>query len=206
MKQLSSFLVLAITATVNAQTTHEIHVIDNAFVPPALTIELGDAIHLIFDDDGHTFTQVSQATWMANDNTPLPGGYNYGTDTPNPGNDFTFTPDELGTIYYVCIPHADDGMKGTIMVTGPNIIAEGQDVPRFRTTPNPAQDRITFLEEFSVPVEVEFYDATGRLALTTVPVASSVIDVSSLPAGHYQMLVRDREQRPIGRAFVVVTH
>ncbi len=205
MKHLSTLLALSLLGTANAQTTHELHVIDYEFVPAALSIELGDAIHLIFDDDGHTFTQVTQATWMSNDNDPLPGGYNYCDDTPNPGDDFTFTPTGLGTIYYVCIPHAGDGMKGTIDVTAVDGIADMAGLPGLRFAPNPARDRITLLEEPTVPMEFAFHDATGRLVMVAVPTAT-VVDISSLPAGNYQMLVRDRDQQLLAREQLIVIH
>jgi plastocyanin len=205
MKHISALLALSLGATVNAQMIHEIHVIDDEFVPAALTIQLGDQIHLIFDDNNHTFTQVDQATWTANGDTPLPGGYDFGTGTANPGDDHTFTPTGLGTIYYVCVFHVDMGMKGTLSVTGTSGLADIQEAASLRFAPNPARDRITLLDDPGVPVEVSFYDATGRLTLVMVPFGSTVIDVSSVPAGNYQMLVRDRDQKLLARERMVIT-
>src|SRR6185295_2561450 len=93
--------------------------------PAELTIGLGDHVHIIFEDPDHTFTQVSHGTWEVNGTDLLPGGYNLGQGTPNPGTDFTITPDALGIIYYVCQIHvADHGMKGKITVVSASGVEE----------------------------------------------------------------------------------
>ncbi|HMC97438.1 MAG TPA: hypothetical protein VKG92_07295 [Flavobacteriales bacterium] len=40
----------------------------------------------------------------------------------------------------------------------------------------------------------------------TVPLGASVVDVSWIPSGIYQMLVRDRDQQLLARERVVIVH
>jgi len=60
-------------------------------------------------DTVHNARQVSQASWDADDTTS-----NGGFDLPLGGGSVVMN--DLGTAYYVCVPHAPLGMKGTIVV------------------------------------------------------------------------------------------
>lgn len=83
----------------------------NSFSPPNITATVGDTI--IFNlANIHNVIEVNQSTWNANGNTALSGGFQapYGGGTV-----FTATL-SVGTLYYVCSPHAAMGMKGTIIV------------------------------------------------------------------------------------------
>ncbi len=81
------------------------------FSPSTLTARVGDTI-LFAVSATHTATQVSQNTWNSNGTTVLPGGFDY-----NPGNhEYVIKPSDVGTIYYICVPHVTMGMKGRIFV------------------------------------------------------------------------------------------
>jgi plastocyanin len=81
----------------------------NTFTPDTVQITLGDTV--IFNiSASHNAREVSQATWMANGNTALSGGF----ETPFGGD--TIVPTSVGEMYYVCSPHASMGMKGYIKV------------------------------------------------------------------------------------------
>src|ERR1051325_9336253 len=58
----------------------------------------------------HTAREVSESTWLADD-TISNGGF----DLPSGGGRAILT--QLGTHYYVCVPHASISMKGRIVVT-----------------------------------------------------------------------------------------
>ena len=81
------------------------------FVPASITINIGDSVNFIIAN-AHDAAEVSQSTWNANGNTLLPGGFK----TPFGGG--MVLPAQLGAgvHYYVCEPHAANGMKGTITV------------------------------------------------------------------------------------------
>lgn len=105
------FLLLLLTFQSGYAT---IWIINNSganFVPAAITINLGDTVNFVITN-AHDAAEVSQATWNANGNTLLPGGFK----TPFGGG--MVLPAQLGTgvHYYVCEPHAANGMKGTITV------------------------------------------------------------------------------------------
>lgn len=206
MKHIAALSILAVAAalTAQAQVTHQLHVLDDEFDPPTLIIELGDAVHIIFDDADHTFTQVSQATWESNGATPLPGGYRFGEGTPNPGVDFTITPMALGPIYYVCEHHIQSGMKGTISV----ITTVGMEDPTmqegFRFAPNPANDRVELMGQEPMPVMVMVYDATGKVSMVASPDAGDILHVGTLNEGIYFAEIRDRDQRLLSRQRLVV--
>ena len=204
MKQLSALLALALPLALQAQTTHELHVMDYEFVPAALTIQIGDHVHIIFDDPDHTFTQVDQATWMANGTTPLPGGYNMGEGTPQPGTDFTITPTGLGTIYYVCQPHVvDHGMKGTIDVVSTGV--EEQTMPdAYRLAPNPASAMIELITDEQTTTYVDFYDAEGKLSLSASLQGRGFIDVGTLGAGSYVVDIRNLGGALLSRRQLVI--
>ena len=81
----------------------------NNFVPANITINLGDTV-VFATTMAHNARQVSLATYTANDTVALPGGF----ETPYGGG--MVIPSSAGIMYYVCVPHAAMGMKGTITV------------------------------------------------------------------------------------------
>lgn len=89
--------------------THTVTAPGLTFSPSTLTIITGDTV--VFDLSAmHNAVEVSQATWNADNVTPLPGGFavDFG------GGTVVLT--DIGTHYYVCQAHASFGMKGTITV------------------------------------------------------------------------------------------
>ncbi len=81
------------------------------FTPATITIELGDTVSFVIASP-HAAREVSQASWDANNNTALPNGF----ETAFGGGIVLSANLKVGTHYYVCIPHASSGMKGTIIV------------------------------------------------------------------------------------------
>lgn len=79
------------------------------FSPATLTVRSGDTVTWALDNI-HNVVEVTQATHTANGSTPKAGGFSL----PFGGGSFTFT--TPGTYFYVCSPHAAQGMKGTITV------------------------------------------------------------------------------------------
>jgi plastocyanin len=101
------------------------------FSPASLTISVGDTV--VFSLAGsHNTVEVSQATWNANGNTPLSGGFS----TPFGGGTVIFS--TAGSHYYVCSPHASGGMKGVI-----NVVLTTLTTGSIATTTYCAGDAIT---------------------------------------------------------------
>lgn len=94
----------------NAQT-HQVTNQDFTFSPAEITINAGDSVQWQIANI-HTVVEVTEATWNANGNTAKADGFSL----PLGGGTVTFaTP---GTYFYVCGPHAAQGMKGKVIVTG----------------------------------------------------------------------------------------
>ncbi len=89
------------------------------YTPATITINLGDTVNFSIDGS-HNALEVSQSTWNANGNTALSGGFqtSYGGGIVLPAQL------SVGTHYYVCVPHASMGMKGTIIVQNCSVPAQ----------------------------------------------------------------------------------
>jgi len=79
------------------------------FSPADITINAGDSVQWQLDSI-HNVVEVTQATWNANGNTGSAGGFS----TAFGGGTVKF--DNPGTYFYVCSPHAFQGMKGRVIV------------------------------------------------------------------------------------------
>ena len=173
---------LLVSTIVAAQTTHTISTVGTTFSPNLVNAVVGDEIQLSIGSP-HTFTEVDEATWNANDNTPN-GGYNFSAGS------HTFTLTEAGTIWYVCTPHAEMGMKGRIIVST-NTGVNDQLATSISLAPNPAMDVVRFT---GVPgtARADLYDTKGALVLSH-PVASGMLEVSSVLPGSYVCVVRSTD-------------
>ncbi len=110
-KRIIIFSVFCLFSEVIFAVKYTITTNSSTFSPATVTATVGDIIEFVVGS-GHTATQVSQSAWNNNQATPLSGGFNY-----NPGTvQFELTASDVGTIYYVCIPHVSVGMKGRIIV------------------------------------------------------------------------------------------
>ena len=92
----------------------------NSFEPAKLTISTGDTVTWRFDSPGHNVSGVPED----NDTVKLPDGaepfasYEDGEkfSTVESGGTYEHTFETSGTYQYVCIPHASQGMVGTVIV------------------------------------------------------------------------------------------
>jgi len=160
-------LLIAVVLTAGA-TTHTIVNVGFTFSPDTLTVVEGDTV--IFSlDPIHTAREVSQATWNVNGTTPLGGGF----DLPNGGGTVVMT--GVGVHYYICVPHASSGMKGTITVTPITGVRPAEDPLPARFSlglnyPNPFNPSTTL--EISLGAtsftEVSVYSNDGRKVKTLV--------------------------------------
>jgi plastocyanin len=138
MKRHSFIAVLLLFSLIAFGAKKEVTNVGSAFSPANLTIEIGDNVSFILESI-HNAVEVSKATWDANGNTQLPGGFS----VPFGGGEVLPAQLPAGTHYYVCTPHAGDGMKGIINVGTPTGIAESLGEPDISVFPNPAIDLIT---------------------------------------------------------------
>jgi hypothetical protein len=99
---------------------------------------LGDDVNFVLESM-HNAVEVSQTTWNANGNTPLPGGFSVALG----GGSVSSAQLTVGTHWYVCSPHASLGMKDIIIVNTSTSIKETQSQINISVYPNPASDFIT---------------------------------------------------------------
>ncbi len=174
------------------------------FSPNVVNIKTGDTV--VFTLAGaHDAVEVSEATWAANGNTPLPG-----FSVPFGGGQVTGL--AVGTHYFVCSPHASLGMKGQIIVAStlgvndfslavgtlslyPNPTS-GTFVFRYQDTGNtPATGLKIMVRNF---IGQQLYFRAGMQPETDYP-----IDLSGQPAGMYLVTLTDGRQSETRR---VVKH
>jgi len=93
-------------------TQHTVTTSGFTFTPDSLDAHVGDTIVYVLSGI-HSAVEVSQATWLANGNTPS------GTFGVPFGGGMSVV-DQVKTYYYVCGNHYFMGMKGRIFVTNPS--------------------------------------------------------------------------------------
>ena len=186
MKKLTFSLLLGLVALTGFSTTWTVTNSGFNFSPATITIASGDTVMFNIDNI-HTVLEVSEATWNANDNTPLPGGFGL------PFGGGMLLPDDLseGTHFYVCEPHASMGMKGRIIVEGSSATDETllrSDIALF---PNPTKGKFQVLmgdTEFAQNFDLEIYDSQGKIVFSTSkfdPKVIHEIDLSDFENGMY---------------------
>lgn len=161
------------------------------FTPASITITPGDSVNFVIDS-AHNAVEVSDTTWNANGNTALPGGF----QTPFGGGWVLPAQLATGTYYYVCNPHAFDGMKGTITVQNPagiNEIYSGREVNVF---PNPVSSsvQLSIAGNLKHDISGTIYSSDGRLVksfLIPVTQKSVQLDFSDLANGIYAVKIND---------------
>ncbi len=112
MKKILLYLVLSCGTSMAAfaQTTINVATSGFTFSPANTAANVGDSVKFTVGGS-HTATEVSEATWNANGNTPLSGGFNFSSGT----HKIKLT--QAKTYYFVCSPHASMPMKGKIVVS-----------------------------------------------------------------------------------------
>lgn len=116
------------------------------FSPSTLSISSGDSINFSLASV-HNALEVSEATWNANGNTALPGGF----ALPFGGGIVLPVQLTVGTHYYVCEPHASLGMKGTITVLSTTGIEDFLSANKFSVYPNPTNGLLSIKTEGNSP-------------------------------------------------------
>jgi len=160
-KSVTVLMLVILTSVAGLSATHTITNSGFTFSPANIVVNAGDTI--IFQlDQVHTARQVTQATWNANGSAS-----NGGFDLPNGGG--TIVLSEPGVVYYVCVPHASLGMKGTITVLTPTDVDNEREImpDNFilrQNYPNPFNPETTI--SFSLPansfVSLKVFDNLGN--------------------------------------------
>ena len=194
MNHITSLLLPTATfASASAQITHTLVATDFQFDPLVLNINTGDTVRITLNT-GHSFREVTQTTWELSGALPAIG-WDFDQALELTVHDLvTTTP---GTIYYVCPPHVDMGMKGRIVVTqGTIVFAEGVQLS-YRIHPSPTTGMVRMIDAPEGAVWARVLDATGRVCFERTLAPGGQIDLRALAPGWYNMMLLDPQGSPL---------
>ena len=194
MKTILISLVLVLSATGAFCTSWTITNSGNTFTPSIITITVGDDVTFALASI-HNAVEVNQATWNANGNTKLAGGF----ETAFGGGQVQSSQLGVGTHYYVCSPHASLGMKGTIVVQNVTGIEESTSPYDFSIFPNPSSISVTIkADEIGISSEYYIADLTGKkVASGKLGDQITTIDLRHLTRGIYMVGMVNQRVRPV---------
>jgi len=87
------------------------------FIPDTLVVDSSDTVRFVLEPT-HNAREVDSLTW-AGDDTLSNGGF----EIPYGGGEAVLS--QVGTVHYVCVPHAVAGMKGVIVVKSAGTLSLG---------------------------------------------------------------------------------
>ncbi len=179
-------MISCLLAGVTHATDYTIGTTSLTYNPDLLQVELGDRV-TIQATTFHPTTQVSEATWNANGVSPLPGGFDDETSS------FTIDITSLSTIYYVCVTHINQGMKGRIVVSLPTGAEESLNKAGFELVGNPVRDRLQYRmsNQDHDLAYMEIHNTSGQLMQEVTLYGSAGEAVIDLPDGMYLYTLRD---------------
>ena len=151
------FFSISVLFKVSVAATFTVTNVGTTFSPASITINVGDIINFTLSS-AHNVLEVTQDTWNANGTTAKANGFSL----PYGGGQHTF--DVAGTYYYVCVPHASLGMKGTIIVsTATGIEAVSSSDASVILYPNPASDfiKISYILDSRANVSITMLNNVG---------------------------------------------
>jgi plastocyanin len=163
-----------------------IYNVQETYVPDYLQVNLGDTVTFA-TTTFHTTQQVTQATWLANDTTLMPGGLD------GPPGGFTFVATTLGDIYYVCVEHVQmDQMKGIIKVS--QLDVEENKLISMHIMQSVSEQYVKLTVTGGVPglLHVEMLNLSGQVVKTAKmnlsgSETSAIIQVGDMPKGVYMI-------------------
>lgn len=187
MKKTSTFLAVLLFLAFQTAFSANINITISGFAysPNTVTVSVGDVV-TIAASGTHPLVEVDQATWMANGNTPVGGGW--GTQTS--AYTFTVTGTTANPTYYVCANHVSSmQMKGVIGVApSSGIMQTVAGAYKIELYPNPVTNGSFTVkaEGFSAQSgKVMLYNTEGKL-LETHELTGVLTEVKTkLPAGAY---------------------
>ncbi|HZV72012.1 MAG TPA: T9SS type A sorting domain-containing protein [Saprospiraceae bacterium] len=192
MKKFTLLFLFLCAGTAAFSTTVTITNTGFEFQPFSVTITLGDSVRFTVDNI-HKPVEVSEQTWNANGKTPLPGGFNL------PFGGGLVLPADLGvgTHWYVCDPHASNGMKGTIIVEDATATEDIQFPAKVSIYPNPSNGKFQLImdnTELSKTFDLNIYDMEGKRVYIKSRSEMEIvndIDLSSFQKGIYVLKLDD---------------
>jgi len=187
MKTILTCLAFALSSEIAMSTIVPVVNSGFTFSPSTITVNVGDTVSFSLASV-HNVAEVSQATYLANGNTQLQGGFS----TPF-GGGLVFTATlTTGTHWYVCKPHASMGMKGKIIVQSATGIAENILSSRISVYPNPFRSKVNINLNQIVRGTLMLSNSFGEALLQTqINTSGLTLDLGDKPSGVYFIAVTD---------------
>lgn len=201
MKSIFTLFLLVPLSFCTFATNYSINIVGTSYSPDLVTCKTGDIV-TIQASTMHPLVQVDKATWEANGNTPMDGGWGVQTTS------YEFHATVADTIYFVCQAHVGLGMKGRIIVQA---LTSGITDPTISNGllsiyPNPASSFATF-EVHAGPgnrISLDIYSMTGERVKSIVSgqiakadVLTQDVSLDQLPGGEYICVVTVNNRRYI---------
>jgi plastocyanin len=166
-----------------------------SFSPSTITINPEDTV--VFSIAGiHQVREVNETDWNANGSTALPGGF----ETPSGGGMILPSQLGLGTHFYVCVPHAESGIKGKIIVqTATGINENHSKTDRICVYPNPAVNLVTIKTTHNhIDLNYCIRNLSGHQVLFgKLSYELTIVDITRLPSGIYMILTDERQNQSL---------
>lgn len=203
MKKILLFIVLASSGFAGFSSTFTVSNSGTSFTPGTITIALGDLVNFSLGIS-HDAIEVSQATWNANGNTPLSGGFSL----PFGGGSVPLDKLTAGTHYYVCSPHASIGMKGKIIVLVSTGIADNTLQDDVSIFPNPSNGNFQLQinnTQSAKKMDLGIYTVKGEKVYSKSDLQqqnTTSIEIPDLPKGVYIVRLYGRKENYIRKIVV----
>jgi len=163
------------------------------FTSNSVTITSGDTINFSLESM-HNAVEVSKATWDANGNTALSGGF----QVPFGGGVVLPSQLGIGVHYYVCQPHASYGMKGMITVQGVTAVKETQSLSCIIYTNQPSTVVTLKVSNDLLGANYTILNLLGHKLLSgTLLSESNDIGIAEFPIGLYLIQLNNNKNYQI---------
>lgn len=193
---------LLLGGPVAGQSSHDLVATDFEFLPNVLVIQAGDTVN-IYLGEGHGFREITANAWNLNVTTPAIG-FDFPPESQS-NTHFIVLPPVADTLYYICVPHADMGMKGRIIVLEGNIGVEETPWPVRTAYPNPTEGPVLFDPPVQGAVQARITDAAGRITWSNVE-RDGGVDLALFPPGPYVIDMMDADRRLLHHGMVMLQY
>ncbi len=182
-------------------TSYTVDISGLSYTPSTLNVVVGDEI-TIQASGTHPLAEVSEATWNANGNAMMPGGFGVHSTT------FTFTVTAAGTIYYVCQNHVGAGMKGLINVsvaTGTIDAAADADLKVYPNIVMNGVFNVSAKTDVLKGATLELFSTNGQLVKSFQLEKESAVLRAKLATGTYMAVIRKDKEAILRQRMVFIT-
>lgn len=181
MKKFTQFFMMCLAPVAFGQTNHQVNAQASSWSPNDLTIDLGDSVTWVNNNNGTHNLNGTTATFPAN-----PESFSMLTN----GQNWTFGKrfNVAGVYTYRCDVHSAM-MTGKVTVVDPSLGVGENTASAISFGPNPANEIIT-IQTKATDFDVVVYDMAGHQVLSENLKNKKELNISSLKQGTYVIEIR----------------